>query len=74
MAFSYHPSLFDLEPDILPSRDCTRADLEQALALLAAGRLSPEWIPTQEFDYHDAPMAYRALQSKTLMRAIFRWV
>jgi 2-desacetyl-2-hydroxyethyl bacteriochlorophyllide A dehydrogenase len=73
VVFSYHPSLFDLEPDILPSRDCTEEDMERVLAMIAAGRLKPGFIPAKEFAHQDAPDAYKTLQEKRLVRAIFRW-
>ncbi len=73
VVFSYSPTLFDNEPDILPSRDTTLDDLKEMMNLIATGRVKPQVIPAKQFDFNDAPAAYEQLINKKLMRIVFKW-
>ena len=73
VAFSYHPTLFGNEPDILPSRDTTRADMLEMMGLIADGRVHPGVLPASMASFKDAPQTYRDLKSGKTMRVIFNW-
>ncbi len=73
ISFSYHPTLFANEPDILPSRYCTRAEMEEIVAMMADGRLTPSRIPADIHPVQDAVSAYHELVEKKKMRLLFEW-
>ena len=73
VAFSYHPTLFGNEPDILPSRDVVREDLLEMMQLIAAGRVKAEILPARIYKAADAPRAYEELVGQKLMRIVFDW-
>ncbi len=73
VALSYHPTLFDNEPDVLPSRYTTREEMEEVLRLIAAGRVDPSLLPAAVVPFHEAPAAYRDLLDGTRMRVVFDW-
>ncbi len=71
--FSYHPTLFENEPDILPSRYTTFEEMQQVIELIHKKAVLPDIIPATVYPYQDAPKAYADLQEKKLMRVIFDW-
>jgi bacteriochlorophyllide a dehydrogenase len=71
--FTYQPTLFDNEPDILPSRHCTKEDQVELLGLIASRRVRPEVIPETIYPFEAASQAYGDLIGKQLMRVIFDW-
>jgi 2-desacetyl-2-hydroxyethyl bacteriochlorophyllide A dehydrogenase len=73
VAFSYHPTLFANEPDILPSRDVTPADLQEMLGLLASGQVNPGFLPAKTYPVASAPQAYSDLMANKLLRIVFDW-
>jgi 2-desacetyl-2-hydroxyethyl bacteriochlorophyllide A dehydrogenase len=73
VAFSYHPTLFDNEPDILPSRYTTRQEMEEMLQLLASGGVDPSLLPARVLPFGEAPGAYRDLLDRKQMRVVFDW-
>ncbi len=72
-SFSYHPTLFDNEPDILPSRDVVREDLLEMMQLLAVGRVKPKILPARIYKVAEAPRAYEELVTQRLMRVVYDW-
>ena len=73
VAFSYHPTLFANEPDILPSRDTTRADMIEMMGLIASGKVNPGVLPARVYPVASAPQGYQDLLANKLMRIIFDW-
>jgi len=73
VAFSFRPSLFSIEPDIFPSRDCTPVDIREALGLIASGAIRPRSIPTTVVSFQEAAQAYAALRDRTAVRVVFQW-
>jgi 2-desacetyl-2-hydroxyethyl bacteriochlorophyllide A dehydrogenase len=73
VAFSYHPTLFDNEPDILPSRYTTRSDMLDMMQLIAEKKVDPAVLPAAVVPVKDAVRAYQDLMSKKTMRVIFNW-
>ncbi|MGE5558070.1 MAG: zinc-dependent alcohol dehydrogenase [Bacillota bacterium] len=73
VVFSYHPTLFEIEPDIYPSRDCTPDDLKKTMALIAAGAVKPSAVPARVFSYSEAEQAYQVLLDRKAVRIIYRW-
>ncbi len=71
--FSYHPTLFDNEPDIYPSRDCTFDDMKEVLDLIASGKINPGVIPARIMSFKQAEEAYNMLVNKQAMRIIYKW-
>ena len=73
VAFSYHPTLFNNEPDILPSRDTTPADMIEMMGLIAAGHVNPDFLPARVYPVASAVQAYDDLLTNKLMRVVFDW-
>ncbi len=73
VSFHYHPTLFANEPDILPSRYCTKDEMVEIVAMMADGRLKPNAIPAQIYAIEDAISAYDELVDKKMMRVLFEW-
>jgi 2-desacetyl-2-hydroxyethyl bacteriochlorophyllide A dehydrogenase len=73
VAFAYSPSLFDIEPDIFPSRDCTRDDMVAVAELIERGLLDPRAIPELLLPVGRAIEGYRALVERSAMRLVFDW-
>jgi threonine dehydrogenase-like Zn-dependent dehydrogenase len=73
VVFSYHPTLFENEPDIFTSRDCVPDDIAFVLKLIASRKLSPLDIPHKVMDVADCQSAYTDLVNRKLMRVMFRW-
>ncbi|MBN2001654.1 zinc-binding dehydrogenase [candidate division KSB1 bacterium] len=73
VSFFYHPTLFENEPDILPSRYTTFDEMERVVDLIHKKAIKPEVIPAKVYDYKDAPRAYAELKQQNLMRVIFSW-
>lgn len=73
VCFHYHPTLFDTEPDILPSRYCTRAEMQQVIEMIKNSQLRPDAIPQKTYPVDAAIAAYRELVEQKLMRVLFEW-
>ena len=73
VVFTYHPTLFENEPDIFASRDCNAGDITAVLKLIAAGKVKPLGVPHKVMDVKDCQSAYRDLADRKLMRVMFRW-
>lgn len=73
VSFSYHPTLFGNEPDILPSRYATSADLREIMQLITDGKVNPAILPVQVYSVTDALRAYHELITQKLMRIVFNW-
>ncbi|MDD1748364.1 MAG: zinc-binding dehydrogenase [Methanothrix sp.] len=73
VAFSFRPSLFSIEPDIYPSRDCTPVDIRDAMGMIASGTIRPRCIPTTVVSFQEAAQAYMALRNRTALRVVFQW-
>ena len=67
--FSYHPTLFDNVPDILPTRD----DLKEMISLIAAGKVRPDLLPATVMPVDRAGQGCRDMLDKKIMRLIFDW-
>ena len=73
VCFSYHPTLFTNEPDIITARDTTLEDMTEMAQLIADGKVKPELVPATIAGMDQAPAAYRDLLDKKMMRLIFKW-
>jgi 2-desacetyl-2-hydroxyethyl bacteriochlorophyllide A dehydrogenase len=73
LCFDYHGGLFDIEPDILISRDAVRQDHLDVLAWMAAGKLRPGSIPARVLPWEEAPAGYAALLNRETMRVVYQW-
>ncbi len=73
VAFSYHPTLFANEPNIITSRDTTQADMKEMMQLIADGKVDPSVLPAVEYPVDAAPQAYTDLVEKKIMRVYFSW-
>ena len=71
--FHYHPTLFENEPDIFPSRYATFDDKKEVMSLIYQQKLQPKLIPAKVFSFLDAAKAYQELLEQKLMRVIFSW-
>ncbi|MFA4943779.1 MAG: zinc-binding dehydrogenase [Lentisphaeria bacterium] len=65
--------LFEIEPDVIISRDCNYTDLIEALALISSGQVKPRGIPTTMVPFADAPKAYDDLINRRAMRVVYKW-
>lgn len=73
VSFSYHPTLFGNEPNILPSRDSTLDDLKEMISLIAAGKVKPDLLPAAVAPVSRARQGYKDVLNKKVMRLIFDW-
>ncbi len=73
LTFSYKPTLFTNEPDIIPSRSWTAEETTDSMKLLASGIVRPDVLDHRITDIDDAPDTYADLQEQRLTRAVFRW-
>lgn len=73
VSLHYHPTIFDLEPDIFASRDSTPDDIRETLGLIAEGKIRPRVIQAKVVPYTEAPRAYHDLAQKAVARAVFDW-
>jgi 3-hydroxyethyl bacteriochlorophyllide a dehydrogenase len=71
--FSYYPTLFDIEPDIFPSRDCVAQDIADVLKLITSGKMNPLAISHSVRPVREAADAYQRLVEKKEVRVIFDW-
>ncbi|MFA4943783.1 MAG: zinc-binding dehydrogenase [Lentisphaeria bacterium] len=65
--------LFEIEPDVIISRDCNYTDLLEALALISSGQVNPKGIPTTIVPFGDAPKAYDDLVKRRAVRVVYKW-
>jgi len=71
--FHYRPTLFENEPDILPSRYCTNAEMQEVVSMMQNGRLKPKTIPETTYAVEEAITAYEKLVQEKKMRVMFMW-
>lgn len=73
VCFTYHPTLFANEPDIITSRDTTPDDMQEMMNLIASGKVDPGAVPDTVYPVNEAPQAYEDLVAKKTMRVVFDW-
>jgi 2-desacetyl-2-hydroxyethyl bacteriochlorophyllide A dehydrogenase len=73
ITFSYNPTLFTNEPDIIPSRCWTAEETAAAMRLLASGVVRPDVLDHRIVDVEEAPRAYADLKDRKVTRVVFRW-
>lgn len=65
--------LFEIEPDMIISRDCNYTDHIEALALISSGQVKPKGIPTTIVPFTNAPKAYDDLINRRAIRVVYKW-
>jgi 3-hydroxyethyl bacteriochlorophyllide a dehydrogenase len=73
ICLDYDNGLFDIEPDILISRDTVQQDYVDVLALIERDLIHPETIPAHRLRPAQASEGYQALLDRKVMRVIFDW-